>query len=261
MGTAANFSVHESRVRDHFDAAASLYVDKELACYRQSVSQRLKLLREHGAAGSDGNLEVLDIGCGGGLFLDLLLEEFPHAHATGLDFSESMLRMNTPAQRKRLVRGDALNLPEHLGQFDAICLDTIMHHLVSPAGYQATIDRIRDFLNSLDRFLAPGGVVLIREIYHEYRGVRPLGSFLIFSLSSLHVPGFVEKSMKCAGIQTANAGVCFLTREQWRRVFASAGYRISTAENHAWPGQPYRKFGFAESGDVHYLLRRARPMA
>ena len=246
-------------VQQHFDRSAALYVDHALDVYRRSVTQRLDLLTACAGFSETEALSVLDVGCGGGKFLDMLLERFPAAQATGIDISAQMLASNVPRARKTLQQGDALALPQSLGEFDAICVDTVMHHLIDRAGYQQTIARIRTFLQSLHRHMRPGGVVLIREIYHEYRMRAELGSRMIFQASTLNVPAFAERAMRAAGLQTANVGVCFLTRRQWQQVFAGSGFRVLGEHDHTWPGQPYRRFGFTQSGDLHFVLTRTRP--
>ena len=54
-------------------------------------------------------------------------------------------------------------------------------------------------------------------------------------------------------------GVCFLTRVQWQRLFDETGFTVAAMEDHPWPGQPYRRFGFSQSGDLHFVLTRTRP--
>ena len=74
--------------------------------------------------------------------------------------------------------------------------------------------QIEKCLRHLQSKLMPGGVICVREIYHEYFGYETLGTRIIFFLSTLSVPGIVERLLKSVGLQTANAGVCFLTRRQ-----------------------------------------------
>jgi hypothetical protein len=150
-------------------------------------------------------------------------------------------------------------LPEQLGRFDVIAIDTVMHHLISRAGYTQTLENITHFLCSLHKHMEPGGTLLIREIYHEYFAVPSFGSRTIYEASTLSVPAPIAKLLRRAGIQTANVGVCFLTRSQWQQAFADAGFAILAHEEKPWPGQPYRKYGFRQSGDLHFLLTRARP--
>jgi hypothetical protein len=102
-------------------------------------------------------------------------------------------------------------------------------------------------------------VLCVREIYHEYFGWETFGARAVFHLSTLSLPKFVERLLKLAGIHTANAGVCFLTRKQWQEMFQDAGLGILSIEEKAWSSQPFRRFGFKASGDVYYVLSPKRP--
>jgi SAM-dependent methyltransferase len=259
QAVASSNTISDPLVQQHFDRSAMLYVDHSLEVYRNSVTQRLDLLLGCGNFTTEEKLSVLDIGCGGGAFLDMFLERFEKAEATGIDISEQMLRSNRVSKRKTLRSGDALALPADIGFFDVVCVDTVMHHLISRKGYEPTRERILLFLKSLHHVLKPGGTVVIREIYHEYRAHEALGSRIIYELSTLPVPHRVEIMLRAAGLQTANVGVCFQTRSQWQQMFKEAGFTVDAMEDRVWPGQPYRRFGFTQSGDLHFILKRTRP--
>lgn len=249
----------DSRIQAHFDRHVSLYVDKTLECYRAASIERIALFERSTSCDVATPLRMLDIGCGGGYFMDLFLAAFPNATACGVDLSAGMLRENTPSTRKELMQADALSLPKHIGEFDAINIDTVMHHLVCRSSYRKTIRQIKGFLESLHSVLMPGGAVMIREIYHEYQAIETLGTRLIFGVSTLPLPRLAERAVKRIGIQTANAGVCFLSRNQWRSLFEETGFNVTAMQDRPWPSQPYRRYGFKASGDLHYVLTRRRP--
>jgi SAM-dependent methyltransferase len=253
--------VFDSRVQAHFEKNVELYVDKKLNCYEKASRERLSTLALVTGYHSTTKFRLMDVGCGGGFFLDLFLNTFTSASAWGVDISPAMLQANTLSGRKALCQGDALHLPEDIGDFEVINIDTVMHHLIAGRSYPLTMARIVECLKHLQSRLMPGGVICVREIYHEYIGCESLGSRLIFFLSTLSLPRFVERIFKLAGIQTANAGVCFLTRSQWCRVFQEAGLSMLSIEEKAWSTQPYRWFGFKASGDIHYVLAPKRPYA
>ncbi len=216
------------------------------------------MILEHSRFETSDPIALLDVGCGGGAFLDLFLERFSAASATGIDISSGMLAGNKPHERKTLLQGDALALPATLGRYDVIAVDTVMHHLIDRSSYTRTQQRITAFLGSLQRQLKPGGIVLVREIYHEFTGLPTFGSRAIFALSTLPVPRPLEQLLQKAGLQTANVGVCFQTRSQWQSLFAASDFKVVAMEDRVWPGQPYRRFGFAQSGDLHYVISRGR---
>jgi SAM-dependent methyltransferase len=250
--------IFDSRVQAHFENNVELYVDHALECYEEASLLRLAQMAQVTGLRPSAKFRLLDVGCGGGFFLDLFLDEFPNASASGVDFSSAMLHANTPSRRKDLRQGDALHLPEECGDFEVINIDTVMHHLIAGKSYRQTMAQIRECLQHLQSRLMPGGVICVREIYHEYFGFESFGSRVIFFLSTRSVPRFLERLLKFAGIQTANAGVCFLTRRQWPRMFEEAGLTILSVEENAWTTQPYRKFGFRASGDIHYIVSPKR---
>lgn len=259
QATIASPGLSDPLVAKHFNNTAQLYVDHALECYRTSVAQRLDMLARTADLTREDPIALLDVGCGGGAFLDLFLDRFTQATATGVDISTEMLASNLPNARKHVLVGDALALPVELDEFDAIAIDTVMHHLIAREGYHQTIDRIRAFLLSLHARMRPSAVLVIREIYHEFRAIPTFGSRAIYEMTTTTVPSPIARVMRSLGLQTANVGVCFLTRAQWLQVFAETGFTVAAMEDHAWPGQPYRRFGFQQSGDLHFVLTRTRP--
>jgi SAM-dependent methyltransferase len=241
-------------IRDHFDSNINLYVDKIAANYSSICGERLGLLERYLEAHAGQPLSVLDVGCGAGVFTDLLLDKYPHVRAYCLDSSFGMLTRNAPGLRKSLVMGDAKALPFRQRSFDLINLDTLMHHLVDFEGYRNTLGAIEQFMSSLRGLLKPGGFVIVREIYHEFVLRENLGTRLIYELSTLQLPGVVANLLKRLGLKTANAGVCFLTRKQWGEVFRESGYTPLLLIDRPWASLYLRIMGFRHSGDLYCTL-------
>ena len=103
-----------------------------------------------GFVGSQPGLQILEVGCGTGHWLEILNAH--GAHPTGLDFSAGML-----AQARRrmpevsLVQGTAERLPWPAESFDRVfCINAIHHFTDKPA-----------FLAEAHRLLRPGGMIMI----------------------------------------------------------------------------------------------------
>jgi hypothetical protein len=120
--------------------------------------------------------------------------------------------------------------------FDVINIDAVTHHLIDFSGYTRTVAGIGAFLAIR---LKPNGILAVREIYHECVMSETFGSRAMHFVSTKRLPGPVAATLKAMGLNTANAGVCFLTRKQWGTRFAEAGYRL---------------LGFRSSGDFLLLL-------
>ena len=95
--------------------------------------------------GSQPGLNILEVGCGTGHWLQVL--HAPHNHVTGLDFSAGML---AEAQRRvpevPLVQGNAARLPWPAKSFDRVfCINALHHFLDKPT-----------FLAETRRLLRPG---------------------------------------------------------------------------------------------------------
>ena len=128
----------DSIVRNHFDSNTDLYVDKYQASYRVCCQERIELLKDFLDINSGVPVNILDVGCGAGVFVDMLLNLYPGAQAVGVDSSMGMLKRNVPISRKTLILGDAKRLPFRPQSFDLINVDTVMHHLVDFRGYRST---------------------------------------------------------------------------------------------------------------------------
>jgi SAM-dependent methyltransferase len=219
--------------------------------------ERLALLEGCLQARAGAPLRILDVGCGAGIFTDLLLESLPRANAYCVDASLGMLKLNTARSRKKLVLGDAKALPFPPRSFDLINLDALMHHLVDFGGYHNTLRSIEGFLVSLRDLLKPDGLVIVREIYHEFWFRDNLGARVIYFVSTLRLPSVVASVLKRLGLETANAGVCFLTSRQWANVLQRAGYNVVSFTDKRWRPNSYRFLGFRRSGDLYYTLSPA----
>jgi ubiquinone/menaquinone biosynthesis C-methylase UbiE len=123
---------------------------------------------------------VLDIGCGPGHIPLLLCDALPEARVVGVDLASHMLR-HAEAKRARsphagrlaFQRCDAKGLPFADASFDAVCSNTILHHIPDP----------RPFLREAARVLEPGGALLVRDL------VRPWCHARVAELVALHASG------------------------------------------------------------------------
>ncbi len=249
-------TIGDARVREHFDTNTDLYVDTYKAAYRAICEERIGLLERFLSVPSGEPLTILDVGCGAGTFLDMLLNRYPHSRAFGVDSSQGMLSRNAPSPRKKLILSDARELLFGPNSFDLINVDTVMHHLIDYSGYRNTLGAIERFLSTTRELLKPNGLMIVREIYHEFVLQDDFGARLVYELSTLRMPAIVADLLKRLGMITANAGVCFLTRRQWEEMFKRTSYEILQVTQKPWKKHPFEKMGFRSNGDLYYTVMR-----
>ena len=121
-------------------------------------------LVELGAGG-----RTLDIGTGPGHIPLLVCEKIPGATVVGIDLAARMLeiaerhRAASPhADRVELRQADAKGLDFPDASFDTVYSNTILHHIPDPL----------PFLREARRVLAPGGALLIRDLFRPESMVR-----------------------------------------------------------------------------------------
>lgn len=113
---------------------------------------------------------LLEVGCGTGAQLELLLDAFPALHVTGVDREPDQLaaaerNLSGPAHRSRavLVRGQAEALPFADASFDAGFLCWVLEHVEDPA----------PVLRELYRVLEPGAIVVVTEVVNATFYLHP----------------------------------------------------------------------------------------
>lgn len=106
---------------------------------------------------------VLEIGCGVGAQLQVLLERFPDTRFTGIDVSTAQLDQArhflaeaVAAGRVKLLEASAYRLPFADASFDGACIYWVLEHLTDHLG----------LLREVLRVLKPGGVLYDTEVFN-----------------------------------------------------------------------------------------------
>jgi len=133
---------------------------------------------------------VLDVGCAKGFLVTDLMRVCPGLEVFGLDISDYALQHAEPGARGRLVLGTGDRLPFRDGTFAAVLCINVIHNFDR--------DRCIAALRAIER-LAPGrGYVQVDTYRNE-----------------------AEREIFLGWVLTA---VTFLRPEEWRALFAEAGY-------------------------------------
>ncbi len=111
-----------------------------------------------------GCASVLEVGCGVGAQLQVLLRRFPDTRFTGIDASATQLERArgflseaVAAGRVELMQASAFCLPFHDASFDGACIYWVLEHLPDHVG------ALREVL----RVLKPGGVLYCTEVFNS----------------------------------------------------------------------------------------------
>ena len=105
---------------------------------------------------------ALDLGCGTGEMLKLILQEDTHKELCGIDLSEKMLavaKSKLPEQVK-LILGDSESLPFSDNAFDVVYCNDSFHHDPAP----------QNVLREVYRVLKPGGTFLMGDCWQPLVG-------------------------------------------------------------------------------------------
>ena len=105
---------------------------------------------------------ALDLGCGAGEILKLILQQDVGKELYGIDLSEKMLHVaksKLPEQVKVLL-GDSESLPFPNNTFDVVFCNDSFHHYPAP----------RNVLSEVHRVLKPGGTFLMGDCWQPLVG-------------------------------------------------------------------------------------------
>jgi ubiquinone/menaquinone biosynthesis C-methylase UbiE len=110
------------------------------------------------AADATGVRRVLEVGCGQGIGVELLLSRFTEAEIVGIDLDAKMIgrarrRLESRRDRVSLEVGDVCSLPFEDASFDVVVDFAAVHH----------VPDWRAALGEIARLLAPGGQFLFED--------------------------------------------------------------------------------------------------
>ena len=144
---ASNSGLNMNRWIEHDHAVSYLGGESKISQRIEGERMLLDLLPR-------GVQRVLDLGCGDGKLLALVLKDHPQAVGTGIDFSPTMLQR----VRERFAGASNVTIVEHnldrplpeVGRFDAVVSGLAIHH--------CDHDRKRSLYEEIFQSLEPGGV-------------------------------------------------------------------------------------------------------
>ena len=132
------------------------FAPDESAASRLEEAYRRLVLRDHvrfvaqALGGGRARGRLLDVGCGGGLFLGMMRER--GYRVAGLDFSREAAAVAWKRQRAPAVCGDLANAPLGAGSLACITMFHVLEHVHDPRAY----------LEAARKLLAPDGRLVVQ---------------------------------------------------------------------------------------------------
>jgi len=131
------------------------FAPDESAASRMAEAYRRLVLRDHvrfvtQALGGRARGPLLDVGCGGGLFLGMMRER--GYRVVGLDLSREAAAVAWKRQQAPAVCGDLSNAPLRAGSFAGITMFHLLEHVNDPRAY----------LEAARELLAPDGRLVVQ---------------------------------------------------------------------------------------------------
>ena len=212
----------ESSVVSHFTASVSRYTESP-------PPPGDFAMRAFGSSSGAG-LRVLELGCGTGHRLEGLSRDHPDFCLYGLDITPLMVQTARQVRSADIsfMVGDCLNVPFTDGQFDAIIIYDVLHHLVMETKDRSDLLRATG-LQELTRLLAPGGSIVLEEVCVN-TGWR---AKLIFMLS--HMVSRLHLNIPALHIHT-DVVLNFFTLDELAGAFDRSGLQVEEQEMDRFPG-------------------------
>ena len=150
----------------------------------------------------NGDSTLLDVGCGTGIFLEILEKKFPYTKFSGLDPNQAMLAKASEklSSKVDLKIGNAESLPHDSQSFDWVVLSNCFGHINS----QETA------LSEVHRVLRKNGKIIITDWTRDFLVMRIVNLYTqLFddadykSLKSFETTAMLEKlDFKCLSVES-----------------------------------------------------------
>ena len=180
-----------------------------------------------GPSGTLAGQQVLEVGCGRGVGVEILLG-LGAAHVTGFDLDPEMValarqRLAKYGSRAHVFVGDAAAIAAPDTGFDTVVDYGIIHH----------IPNWRQALREIARVLAPGGAFYFEDLFRGFTSAWPMRMLL----DHPQVTQFTAAEFK-SGLDAAGLSV-----HQWHEIGAWGVMGQATKEQRCW--------GIGEAAPLH----------
>jgi SAM-dependent methyltransferase len=155
-----------------------------------------------GAPGTLAGKRVLEVGCGRGVGMEILLQ-LGAAAVVGFDLDPAMValaeqRLARHGEQARVFVGDAAGIAAPDADFDVVVDYGIIHHI--PPWTQA--------LGEIARVLRPGGIFYFEDLFKGFTSAWPIRALLDHPQATQFTAGEFRAALEMAGLSV----------RQWREV-------------------------------------------
>ncbi len=161
---------------------------------------------------------IIDLGCGWGMFANLLALQSPLRRVHGLDLDEKKIQWakNTVSKNRTNIQFEVKDLNQiELPQVDAIVLYDVLHHLEEPTQFKV--------LEQCFKKISPGGRLVLKE-----NDTFPLWKLCISNLVEAIALGFDI---------TLSKKILFRGRDEWVAILKTYGFVVTHVEHiNTWYG-------------------------
>jgi ubiquinone/menaquinone biosynthesis C-methylase UbiE len=130
---------------------------------RAAIQRRFEARRFLAMGGALRGGAALEIGCGRGIGVEIILDMFGAERVDAFDLDPRMIararqRLESRGKRVRLWTGDATSIPSNAGSYDAVFDFGIIHH----------VPNWRDAVAEVGRVLRAGGRFYAEEVFGDF---------------------------------------------------------------------------------------------
>ncbi|MBA2728966.1 MAG: 3-demethylubiquinone-9 3-O-methyltransferase [Parachlamydiaceae bacterium] len=156
--------------------------DHPIALLRAENAVRTPWIADEIGKRFDGGVDVLDIGCGGGLLTNYLAKK--GQNVTGIDISQSSIdiaKQYDETKKVRYLKANAYELPFSEECFEVVCAMDILEHVEDPS----------KLIQEASRVLKPGGVFFFhtfnRNLLSKFLVIKGIDYFVKNAPKNMHV--------------------------------------------------------------------------
>lgn len=153
--------------KEHWDNQAKKHKGELKATTMTDTIKRLELATLEKAMRDMNKDNILEVGCGNGVNLKYLVEKFPDAEFTGMDYSAEMLKNAYKHKNITYICDDILS-PKHKGKYDIVFTDRCLINM------QSIEEQIKAFNNVVQYAISEGYIIIIENMI---QGIKLLNKF------------------------------------------------------------------------------------